>query len=271
MSWHADAGLLESYARGSVDEAAAFSLEAHLVVCALCRERAGSLVEPARLELVWDGVQELVDAPRPGPVERLLVRLGVPEHVARVLAATPSLSLSWLLAVGFALAFAVMAAHQGERGLVVFLALAPLLPLAGVSVSYGPGIDPTYEIGLASPLRSFRLLLIRATAVFASTIALAGVAALTLPELDARVAAWLLPALGLTVMSLALATRLAPLRASTSLALAWIAAVTVSAQATHDRFAAFRPPVQLAFAVVTVGAALVIARRREAFETGREL
>ncbi len=270
MTWHADPGLLESYARGSVEEAAAFSLEAHLVSCAACRERAASLVEPVRLELVWEEIQEIVDPPRRGPVERLLVRLGVPEHVARVLAATPSLSLSWLLAVGLALAFAVLAAHQGEKGLVLFLALAPLLPVAGIAVAYGPGVDPVYEIGLASPLRSFRLLLIRAAAVLASTLALAGLAALALPELDARVVAWLLPALGLTVMSLALATRLSPLVACASLAVAWVGAVTVSALAAHDRFAAFRPPAQIGFVVVTA-AALVIARRREAFETGREI
>ena len=112
MSWHAEPELLESYARGTVDEASAFSLEAHLVACAACRRHTASLVERERLERVWEEIQELVDAPRRGPVERVLVRLGVPDHVARLLAATPSLSLSWFLAVSLGLAFAVLAAHQ---------------------------------------------------------------------------------------------------------------------------------------------------------------
>ena len=271
MTWHAKPELLESYARGTVDEASAFSLEAHLVACAACRQHTAALVDRGRLERVWEEVQELVDAPHRGPVERVLVRLGVPEHVARLLAATPSLSLSWFLAAAVALAFAVLAAHQGEQGLVIFLALAPLLPVAGVAAAYGPGIDPAYEIGVASPLRSFRLLLIRALAVVASTVALVALAALALPDLDWRIAAWLLPALGLTTLTLALATSMAPPTAAGCLAVAWIGAVVVGGTAAHDRFAAFRPPVQIAFLVVGAIAALVIARRRESFDMRRDV
>jgi hypothetical protein len=98
--------------------------------------------------------------------ERLLVRLGVADHTARLLAATPALRGSWLLAVAVTLAFAVLAAwaRPGPDAILAFLCVAPLLPLAGIAVAYGPGIDPTYEIGLAAPLRSFRLLLLGAPA-----------------------------------------------------------------------------------------------------------
>jgi hypothetical protein len=271
MSWHVDPEALTAYAHGTIDEVSAFSVEAHLLACAGCRERVRELVDGGRLELVWAEIEGLVDAPVRGPVERLLLRVGVSEHLARLLAATPSLTLSWLAAVALALAFAVVAAYESERGLLVFLALAPLLPLAGVAAAYGPGLDPTYEIGLASPLRSFRLLLIRATAVLTTTTALAAIASLALPQIDWRIAAWLLPALGLTTLSLAFATYVSPLWASGALAFLWIALVTLTATAGDDRFAAFRPPAQLTFLAATLAAAVVVARRREAFETRRDL
>lgn len=47
----------------------------------------------------------------------------------------------------------VVAANEVRAGAtpILFLALAPLLPLAGVALSYGPAIDPTYEMAVVSP------------------------------------------------------------------------------------------------------------------------
>ena len=106
------------------------------------------------------------------------------------------------------LAFAVWAARGDQQGVYWFLVLAPMLPLAGVAAAYGQGVDPTYEVGLAAPMRSFGLLLIRAVAVLVTTTVIAGLAALALPGLQWTAAAWLLPSLGLTLASLALATRM---------------------------------------------------------------
>lgn len=270
MSWHLEHETLAAYATGRVDEPTAFSVEAHLVACGACRERVNALVEPDRLERIWAEVEEIVDSPARGPVERLLSRAGVSEHLARLLAATPSLTLSWLGAVALALAFGVVAAHGSDRGLLVFLALAPLLPLAGVAAAYGPGLDPTYEIGIASPLRSFRLLLVRAVAVLGTTTALAALASLALPDLDWRVAAWLLPALGLTTVSLALATYVPVPWAFGGLAFGWVALVTLAAAASDDRFVAFRLPAQVAFLAATLLGASIVTRRREVFETRRD-
>jgi hypothetical protein len=171
-----------------------------------------------------------VDVPRAGVVERLLVRLGVPDHTARVLAATPALRGSWLLAVATTLAFAVLTAwvSRGADANLWFLCIAPLLPLAGTAVAYGPGVDPTYEIGLAAPLRSFRLLLLRAATVLGTSTLLAAAASLMLPGLGWGAAGWLLPALGLTVCSLALAATVEPLRAIGVTAGAWVVAVAVT-------------------------------------------
>src|SRR5206468_10612326 len=114
-------------------EAGAYSLEAHLLACAECRMLLSPLTDRNAIERMWMDIEEAVDAPRPGPVERVLLRLGLPDHVARLLAATPPLRLSWLGAVAVALVFALLAAHGGHAGLVVFLAMAPLVPVAGVA------------------------------------------------------------------------------------------------------------------------------------------
>jgi len=272
-AWHADAGLLAAYHDGShrLDAAARWSVEAHLTRCAACRGLARELVDPARLQRVRTALIAAVDVPRAGVAERLLVRLGVPDHTARLLAATPALRGSWLLAVGAVLAFGVLAAHArpGPDAALLFLCLAPLLPLAGIAVAYGPGIDPTYEIGLAAPLRSFRLLLLRAAAVLGTATVLATAASLALPQLGLGAAGWLLPSLGLTAASLALATTVEPQRAFSITAGAWVVAVVVTVAPPGPSSVLFTTAGQVAFAVLALLAATVVALRRGAFESGR--
>ncbi|MBA3552008.1 MAG: zf-HC2 domain-containing protein [Actinobacteria bacterium] len=271
MSWHADPAVLERYALGVIDEPTAYSVEAHLLACSSCRASLAGSFDAPRLNRVWEEVAWNLDAPKATLVERLLLRLGVPDHVARLLSATPSLRLSWFVAVAVALAFAVLAAHAGAgtsegSGLLLFLLVAPLIPVAGVAAAYGPGIDPTYEIGLASPMRSHRLLLIRSLAVLVSSTALAGLAALSLPDLGWWAAAWLLPALGLTGASLALATFWSPLRASGVVTLAWISLIVLSEAKAGGSLVAFGTNGQLAFLIVLIAAALVLAGRLKTFD-----
>jgi class 3 adenylate cyclase len=200
-----------------------------------------------------------------GPVEAVLMRMRVPDHVARLLAATPSLRVSWLGATALALGFSILAAY-GSRDPLLFLVVAPLLPLGGVAAAFGPGVDPTYEVGMACPVRSSHLLLIRATAVLATTSVLAGIASLTLPRLDWTAAAWVLPSLGLTIASLALATVMRPLTAAGTVAFLWVAGSIVSQRVATVPDAAFRGPGQIAFFAVIVVAAPLFARRREHLE-----
>src|SRR5829696_9193568 len=105
--WHVDQRLLRAYAEGGLDVATTWSVEAHLPACAECRDRVAALIEPERLSRVWHTVVGAIDVPRPGLIERLVMRLGVADHTARLLAATPSLRTSWLLSVVFTLSFAV--------------------------------------------------------------------------------------------------------------------------------------------------------------------
>ncbi len=208
---------------------------------------------------------EIADQVRAGPIEAVLVRVGVPDHMARLLAATPSLRVSWFGATTVALGFSILAAY-GRKDPVMFLMVAPLLPLGGVAAAFGPGVDPTYEVGLTCPMRTSHLLLIRATAVLAGTSVLAGIASLTLPRLDWTAAAWILPSLGLTIATLALATVMRPLWAVGTVAFLWVAGVITSEILSSVPDAAFRGPGQVAFFAVVVVAAPLFARRREHLE-----
>jgi putative zinc finger protein len=270
-AWHADGALLAAYDDQRLDAAARWSVEAHLTSCAACRFQAGALVDPARLERVRAALIDAVDQPRAGVAERLLVRLGVADHTARLLAATPALRGSWLLAAAAALGFAVAAGwtRSGQDANLVFLCVAPLLPLAGIAVAYGPGIDPTYEIGLAAPLGSFRLLLLRAAAVLGTATLLAAVASLALPQLGPGAAGWLLPSLGLTACSLALATTVEPLRAIGITAGAWILAVVVTVMPPAPSSVLFAVAGQVGFVALALLGAGVLLVRRGRFESDR--
>lgn len=273
-TWHADEELLARYAAGDIDDARAYSLEAHLLACESCREALAGSVGRVQLDRMWVEVADALDAPRPGVVERGLLRIGVREHVARLLAATPSLRLSWFAAEGVALAFAVVAAdaaHGGRRedlALLLFLVVAALLPVAGVAAAYGPGVDPTYEVGLASPMRSFRLLLIRAAAVLGTSMALATIAALALPGLNWTAGAWLFPSLGLTIATLAFSTYVRPLVACGGVTFLWVLIAIVATFNGTDRLVVFRGGGQLVFLVVIAVSAWVLAQRRSAVEQG---
>jgi len=266
MSWHVQSELLERYARGDADGAQAFSVEAHLPSCPQCRGQIAALVDGAVLQGAWEGIEERLDAPRRGPVETALMRAGVSEHVARLLGATPALRLSWLLACALVLAFAAWAASRHDGGVYWFLVLAPLLPLAGVAVAYGPDVDPTYEVGLAAPMRSFGLLLIRALAVLVTTTAMAAIAALALDGLHWSAAAWLAPSLGLTLASLALATRMSALAACASLGALWMLAAGVGWHLAREPLVLFGAAGQVTCALVAAIAAFVLARNADSIE-----
>jgi hypothetical protein len=270
-AWHADGELLAAYHDQRLDAAARWSVEAHLTSCAACRLEARALVDPARLRRLRAALIEEVDQPRAGVAERLLVRLGVADDTARLLAATPALRGAWLLAVAAALAFAVLAAwtRPGQDANLAFLCVAPLLPLAGIAAAYGPGVDPTYEIGLAAPLPSFRLLLLRAAAVLGTATLLPAAASLALPRLGPGAAGWLLPSLGLTASSLALATTVEPLRAIGITAGAWVVAVAVTVLPPAPSSVLFAAAGQVGFAALALLAGAVLLVRRGHLESDR--
>ena len=259
--WHVEPALLGRYAAGSLGGSAAASIETHLLSCARCRAALAPAVDPARLAAVWTEVVDRVDAPRRTPVERLLLRLGMNDDTARLVAAAPSLTVSWLGALTAVLLFAVLAADAGGRGVLFFLALAPVLPVAGVAVAYGREVDPTYEVGLAAPYSTFRLLLLRSGAVTVTTMLLAGLAAILLPLDGWLAAAWLLPSLALTAATLAASTRMAPAWTAAVMVTAWILAVFTAFRSTGSPYAAFGTTGQLLCAALLALSVAVLVHR----------
>ena len=127
-----------------------------------------------RLDAIWAEVDRQVDLSSRPLAERLLTRAGVREDTARLLAVTPSLRGAWLTSILLAALLAALAANVTDgtgRGMAIFLTLAPLLPVAGVALSYGPAADPAYELTLAAPYSVLRLVLLRSVAVVTCTVA----------------------------------------------------------------------------------------------------
>lgn len=137
-------------------------------------------------------------APRVGPTARLLWAAG------------PALRGAWLLAVVLVAAGAVALAYGADftGARPVLLALAPVLPVAGVAVSYRGSADPLYEIAASTPGGGLRLLLTRTAAVLAVSLPLLTLAGAALPASAGApgAAVWLLPGLTLSLAVLALGT-----------------------------------------------------------------
>ena len=194
-------------------------------------------------------------------MERVARRLGLRASEARLLAAAPSLTGAWIGSLVVSLAFAVAAAYYGDvLGAVLFLLVAPLAPVAGVAIAYGPEGDPSHEAVASTPYLALRLLLLRSAAVLTTSVPLAGVAALLLPAPWWVASGWLLPALAFTAVVLALSTWLPATVAATAVAVGWVGAVG-SAAVTRDPYAVLAPRLQLLYLVVGFAAGVVLVTR----------
>ncbi|MFE1288808.1 zf-HC2 domain-containing protein [Streptomyces sp. NPDC058751] len=269
-AWHVPEEDIRAYVRGELAAPRLWSADTHLTTCARCRRTLAEVSDPVALDAGWERLDAELDAPRPGPVEWLLVRLGVADHTARLLTASPALRRSWLGAIAALLIMTVVAADVLRAGNtpVLFLALAPLLPLAGVAVSYGPGIDPTYEMAVVSPMHGFRLLMIRTVAVLTVCLGFSGLATLALPSYGLHALAWLLPALALTATGLALTSRLGPVLAPSLVGGGWVA-LLLAARATTEpgtTLAPFTAAGQGVSGAVAVLAAALLYLARDRFD-----
>ncbi|MEV0230589.1 zf-HC2 domain-containing protein [Nonomuraea sp. NPDC050786] len=265
--WHLPAELMEHYVTGHLEPAQVMSVESHLAGCARCRAAVPYSVE--WLDTSWAGIEDVVDRPRPRPLARLLRRAGVPEHVAVFLAATPALARGWLVAIASTLAFAVGAGQLAARhpglepyAMLPFLAVAPVLPLAGVALAYGRHVDPVYELQAATPMAGVRSLLLRAVAVLTTAVVLTGLAAPLLPGPPGLAAAWLLPALALTVAMLALSTWVSPPISASVFGAGWVCAVVGGEQL------AFSLEAQIGYALAALILIPLVYLRRARFDPG---
>ena len=216
--------------------------------------------------MATDAEIEVVAIEPQAPVlDRVLTRVGVHEDVARIIAATPSLRSSWLVAA-FAIAmFATWGGSTDPRLVTAIAVLAPILPIAGVAAAYGPWADPMFEMTQASPASGFRVLLLRSLAVLAFAALLVVIAAAIIPETGIDAIAWVLPSLALCTTSLMLATFIPLPRAATVVALGWLALVAAVAS-TQPAIALFRGPTQVGFCAVAITSSVILARRRHHLE-----
>ncbi|GGW18239.1 hypothetical protein GCM10018980_69440 [Streptomyces capoamus] len=293
--WHASEDLVARYAAGVLPEPDAWSLEKHVEGCAGCASRVSAAVRGTAAGAVLAQVRAAVLESAPAPVARTApapVVAGAPEaagaagwpapsRIARLLwAAGPAVRGAWLPAVlgvaVAALALAYGAGFPGARALL--LAVAPVVPVAGVALSYGPHADPLYEVTAATPGGGLRLALTRTVAVLAVSLPLLTLTGLLLPASGApAAAAWLLPGLALALASLALASFVGCRAAAGVTGGGWLCAVLAPAAVAPDGAATARLAEQLArcldgaaaqgvWASAAVLSAALLTARRPAYD-----
>ncbi|MFE0676047.1 zf-HC2 domain-containing protein [Streptomyces sp. NPDC058867] len=300
--WHASDALVARYTDGSLPDSDAWSLEKHLESCGSCADRVSRSVRATAAGPALDSVRRAVLAaapPRPVAAARTSGRnAGLPHspglpgspgrpgpavrlHAARLLwAAGPAVRGAWLPAVLLAVLGAVALGHwagfEGSRPLL--LAVAPLVPVAGVALSYGPHADPVHELAAATPSAGLRLVLARTAVVLAVSLPLLVLAGLLLPSSGAPGgAAWLLPGLALTLASLALGGWLGLRTATAVTGVGWLCAVLApplaaqdgaASEALVDRLSAYvgGAPAQGGWAAAAVLCAALLATRRTAYD-----
>lgn len=206
---------------------------AHVVHCGDCQARAALDGLDVDLEKVWTGVAaEAWSSPVAWP-EKLASRLLRSPVLARTLATTPSLFLSWILATAAILGAGILATSvYGEPWAAL---LAPALAGAGIAYAYGPGVDPAFELSRTMATSDRMVLLVRSLAVFALNTALGLLASLFSAATVGITLGWLLPMTTVCALALAVATvaRSANVGVGAAL-LVWGFAVTAVAARTRD-------------------------------------
>jgi hypothetical protein len=213
------------------------------------------------LSRVWISVAAQVWRRQPGWLERTAGRLLRSPGLARALLTTPSLLLPWLLTSIVVLA-AGAAATTGSGQPVVAL-LAPAVAAAAIAYSYGPGIDPAWELSCSMAVSDRMVLLVRALAVFAVNALLglaasAVAAAAGVPAGSGAAAAvtfgWLIPMTAVCAFALAVATvaRSASAGAAAGVG-AWLITV-LCGQAVSGHFAAAVSDTVLFLPYLAIGA-----------------
>jgi hypothetical protein len=268
MTWHISDQLARSYVSGNITDADAWSAEAHLVGCKKCQAVVGIASSGTEIEALvadtWASTIDNLTAPgrvRPGTERCRLYAL---------LAAGPAARGAWLLATALVLGIAVGLdwAGQGPIHSVPMLAVfAPLLPVVGVALTYGSGLDGSREIIAATPDGGLRLLLLRTIAVLAFTTPLALLADVVAgPRSPGSAVTWLLPSLVLTALTLALGSVTGLVRAAIAVGSMWLV-VFVGPILTRQPPLVVSVDARPVLVLVGLAAAAVVVLRRRSFET----
>lgn len=266
MTWHVTTAVVERYLGGTLDRAAAASVETHVTGCPACRSLLPD--DPTWVASSWNDVLSLAVAPTPGLIEQTFRRCGVPEHLARVIVTPVVARRAWLFATALAFIFAVFASRfdAGTTSQIWLLVTAPLAPVAGVALTFARRWSSVHDLELAAPFDTLRLLLIRSSTVTGVALVMAAIADLAAPS-GGLAAAWLVPALALVVTTLALGTWFALPLAAFATSLGWLTMIGVTT-VSGDALLAFGATGQGGHLVVLLLAILVLAKRSRAFDPG---
>jgi hypothetical protein len=264
MTWHVDEATIARYVSDEVDRVAASSIETHLTSCGACRAKV--TIDADQLAMSWTAVRAAIEAPSTGWFETALRTFGIRPHVARLLAVTPGLRMSWVLALVVAVGFGLLAAGSTDSLFVGrwFLAVAPIVPVAGVIIGFSAMADPAHELGLAVPLDRFWLTMVRSLLVAGSAMGMLLIVDVAI-GVGASSGAWLVPATAATCLTLALAPRVGTVGAASTVAIIWLLLVLgISGGGTP----VLSGSVQLMGAVVALAALVVLGMERDRFRRG---
>ena len=278
QDWHIDGDDLAAYAEGRTGAVMLASVEAHLIACERCRAalsqqvHAGDTHDDAHDDWVWAGIVERVDRGN-----RLF---SWPSRLLMVSISSPPLALVTALLAGLLVGFVCVARLSEARNATTMLvSFGPLVPLVGARVAFGRSVDPAGTMSAAAPMAAGRVAATRALVV--TVIAcLAGLMVSPLTTLDPHESVvWLLPALALSAISVAIATYVDSTVPTILFGIAWLAAVgawlgdvpRALRGLSVDGLVTERPDVQSALLVVTAAAIAVCFLRRDSDPNWRTL
>ena len=203
---------------------------------------------------VWISVAAQVWRRQPGWLERAAGRLLRSPGLARALLTTPSLLLPWLLTSIVVLAAG--AATTTDSGQPLVALLAPAVAATAIAYSYGPGIDPAWELACSMAVSDRMVLLVRALAVFAVNAVL-GLAASVISASGAAAAVtfgWLIPMTAVCAFALAVATVARSANAGAAAGVAAWLIIVLSGRVASGHFAAAVTDTVLFLPYLAIGA-----------------
>jgi hypothetical protein len=225
------------------------------------------LPEDVDLGRVWTSVAAQVWRRQPGWLERTASRLLRSPGLARALLTTPSLLVPWLLSSVVVLAAGAAATLNSGQPMVALL--APAVAAAAVAYSYGPGIDPAWELSCSMAVSDRMVLLVRALAVFAvnAVLGLAASAVAAVVGVPAGPGAgsasgtaatvtfgWLIPMTAVCAFALAVATVTRSANAGAAAGVAAWLIIVLSGRVASGHFAAAVTDTVLFLPYLAIGA-----------------
>jgi hypothetical protein len=220
MTSHVPMESLAAYARGDLDDASSWIVEAHVDNCSVCMMQLGDLAGPDVVAIL-DAGRAGIEArwPATAPVRRRAWQRTLRHWTSWSLTAPAAVTALAILA-----AFVLDREYPGRPSLV--LLLAPLAPLTGLALAWSHHGDPAWETVAGTARAGLDLLLRRSSVVLAAVVPPLAVVGWTLGRAPAL---WLLPCLTFTAATLLLGSLIGVSRAAAVLGGGWVLGVAAPA------------------------------------------